>query len=129
MKFVVDFSKRFNVDKVIKVLKSQYEFNSSTIFLNTVEISQQVDVNKSKQNEIKFALLIRLARLLIKIEIFAKKIIILIDYIAQKSLINRFVINNIDFNDVKIYIVNEFQEKKFLMMILNIVNNDRFNFF
>ena len=39
MKFVVDFSKRSNVDKIIKVLKLQYEFNNSTIFLNTVEIN------------------------------------------------------------------------------------------
>ena len=40
MKFVVDFSKRFNVDRIIKVLKSQYEFNNSTTFLNIVEIFQ-----------------------------------------------------------------------------------------
>ena len=59
---------------------------------------------------------------------FAKKIIILIYYIAQKSLINRFVINNIDFNNVKIYTVDEFQKEKFSIMILNIINNDRFNF-
>ena len=77
----------------------------------------------------KFALSIHLARLLIKVEIFAKKIIIFIDYIAQKSLINRFIINNFhEFENVKIHIIDEFQKKKFLMMIFNIVDNDRFNF-
>ena len=30
---------------------------------------------------------------------------------------------------MKIYTVDEFQEKKFSMMIFNIVNNDRFDFF
>ena len=129
MKFVIDFSKRFNVDKIIKVLKSQYKFDNSTIFLNTVEISQQININKSKQNKIELMLSIRLARLLIKIKVFAKRIIILIDYTAQKSLINRFVINNIDFNNVKIYIIDEFQEEEFSMMIFNIINNDRFDFF
>ena len=74
-------------------------------------------------------LLIYFARLLIKIEIFAKKIIIFIDYITQKSLINRFMINNFyKLENVKTYIVNEFQKKKFLMMIFNIVDNDRLDF-
>ena len=58
-----------------------------------------------------------------------KKNKILIDYIAQKSLINRFVINNVDFNNMKIYTVDEFQEKEFLMIILNIIDNDCFDFF
>ena len=130
MKFIVDFSKRFNIDKIINILKSQYEFNKSTIFLNIVEINQQVNVNKSKQNETKFMLSIHFARLLIKVEIFAKKIIIFIDYIAQKNLINRFVIDNFhEFENVKIHIVDEFQEKEFLMMIFNIINNNRFDFF
>ena len=129
MKSVVDFSKRFNIDKIINVLKSQYELNKSAIFLNIVETSQQVDVNKSKQNETKFMLSTHLARLLIKIKIFAKKIIIFIDYIAQKNLINRFIINNFDeLENVKIHIVNKFQEEKFLMMIFNIVGNDRLDF-
>ena len=70
-----------------------------------------------------------LACLLIKIEIFTKKIIIFIDYIAQKNLINHFIIDNFhEFENVKIHIVDEFQEKKFSMMIFNIVDNDRFNF-
>ena len=130
MKSVINLSKRFNIDKIINVLKSQYEFDKSTIFLNIVEISQQIDVNKSKQNEIKFVLSIHLVRLLIKIEIFAKKIIIFIDYIAQKSLINCFIIDNFDeLEDVKTHIVDEFQEEEFSMMIFNIVDNDRLNFF
>ena len=129
MKFVVDFLKRFNIDKIINVLKSQYEFNKSTIFLNIVEISQQINVNKLKQNEMKFILSIHLARLLIKIEIFIKKIIIFIDYIAQKNLINRFIIDNFyKFKNVKIHIVDKFQEKEFSMMILNIVDNNCFDF-
>ena len=73
MKSIVDLLKRFNINKIINVLKSQYEFNKSTIFLNIVEINQQVDLNKLKQNETKFVLLIYFARLLIKVEIFAKK--------------------------------------------------------
>ena len=130
MKSVVDFSKRFNIDKIINVLKLQYEFDKSTIFLNIVETNQQVDVNKLKQNKTKFMLLIHLARLLIKIEVFAKKIIIFIDYTAQKNLINRFIIDNFHkFEDVKIYIVDKFQKKEFLMMIFNIIDNDCFNFF
>ena len=48
MKFVIDFSRRFNIDKIVKVLKLQYKFDKLTIFLNIVEISQQVDVNESK---------------------------------------------------------------------------------
>ena len=82
MKFVVDFSKRFNINKVINVLKSQYKFDKSTNFFNIVETSQQVNVNKLIQNETKLMLSIHFARLLIKIEVFAKKIIIFIDYIA-----------------------------------------------
>ena len=109
IKSVVDFLKRFNIDKIINVLKSQYKLDKSATFLNIVETNQQVDVNKSKQNKTKFVLSAHFARLLIKIEIFAKKIIIFIDYIAQKSLINRFIIDNFDeFENVKIHIVDEF---------------------
>ena len=73
---------------------------------------------------------IHFARLLIKIEIFVKKIIIFIDYTAQKNLINRFIINNFDeLKNMKTHIVDEFQKEKFLMMIFNIVDNDRFDFF
>ena len=72
---------------------------------------------------------VHFARLLIKIEIFTKKIIIFINYIAQKSLINRFIINNFhEFKNVKTHIVDEFQEEKFLMIIFNIVDNDCLDF-
>ena len=129
MKSVVDFSKRFNIDKIINVLKSQYKFDKSAIFLNIVKTNQQIDINKLKQNKMKFVLSIHLARLLIKVEIFAKKIIILINYTAQKSLINRFIINNFhELENVKIHIVDEFQKEKSLIMIFNIVDNNRFNF-
>ena len=99
-------------------------------FLNIVKTSQQVDVNKSKQNKIKLALLIYLARLLIRIEISAKKIIIFINYITQKNLINCFIIDNLNkFENVKIDIVDKFQKEKFLIIIFNIVDNNRFVFF
>ena len=101
-----------------------------TTFLNIIKISQQVDINKSKQNKMKLTLLIYLARLLIRIEISAKKIIIFINYITQKNLINCFIIDNLNkFENVKIYIVDKFQKEKFLIIIFNIVDNDRFIFF
>ena len=50
------------------------------------------------------------------------------NYIAQKSLINRFIINSINFHNVKIYTVDKFQGKKLSIMIFNIVDNDCFDF-
>ena len=72
---------------------------------------------------------IHLARLLIKIKIFIKKIIIFINYTAQKSLINHFIITNFhEFKNVKIHIVDKFQKKEFSIMIFNIFDNNHFNF-
>ena len=39
------------------------------------------------------------------------------------------MINNINLNNVKTYIIDEFQKEKFSIMILNIVNNNYYDFF
>ena len=69
-----------------------------------------------------------LIRQLILKNVCSKNIFIIIDYIAYKNLINRYIMNEFNLKNVRVVIIDDFQNEKNSIVIFNIIDNERIDF-
>ncbi len=128
MLFKIDMTLCLNIAFATAVLNIFCNITAFIAFINVNSKINMIDIIKFKQNDIEVKIKFSLIINYIKTEIFSINILLLILYSTQIALLKKKLMSDLQMKNVKICMINVYQEKEKLMIVFMMIKDIKIEF-